>query len=1368
MRKLTCFILVAALAGVSRSEWLPLNPGGDSQRPQFRMLDHFAGGDRFEMTLPGVELTSAILDGKRWDRVEIYGGGFEQEIGKPEVPHVTRLVAIPASSGVRVQAIALEERVIPNVELMPAQGIAPDEGPEAGCLRHWDAVCFSSDCLYPEKLALLGEPALMRDLRVIPVQINPVRYNPVTKELLIARRMEVRVTYQGQDWRNAASRPARRFSPSWAKLARSSVLNFDDVAEVDEQLSGSYLVICENDNALVSNVNNIFVEWKRRMGHTVVLQTFAPGASSTTIKNLIQTAYDTWEVPPEYVLLVGDSDGEYILPGWDYYVGDHPYAQLSGNDILADAAVGRMPAGNMTEALTMLNKVIWYEKQPYTIHDDWFHQGIVVAGEAASGVSTIQTKRWIKTRMLQHDFTRVDTMWYTMGGDPEIQAAIRNAINGGVTYFNYRGYLGMSGWNNGDTDQLTNGFMLPYVTTLTCGTGGFSGDSRAEHFATAGTPTTGQGAIASIGTATSGTNTRCNNVVDVGIYYGLFDEDLNEAGNALNRGKLELYNAYITINYGFVDNFSKWNNLAGDPGLELWTGPIQYIQAQVPDQLSFGDNQLSVTVTDAQGIPLEGALVCAYKPNEMQATALTDADGVAHLLLDPITVGNVKVTVTRINCKPVLDSLNLVQQPVQVGFYSAAVDDDSLGESRGDGDGTINPGEIIEVPIVLRNFGSTITASNVTLSASTSDPYVIPGDMFETYNSIGPGATAQSLDDIDFQVATSAAHGHVIHFDLNIASAQGSWPEAMELQVIAPILQAGGAATVGGDTMLSPGETADMMITARNIGGHGASEVTAKLRSLDDWVTVVDSLCAYGNIAAGGAAVNTLDRLILTASPNAPRGWPAQMRMEYHTSDGIVQADTFTIALDNKISSDPQGPDAYGYYCYDNTDVNYSPHPTYSWVEIDPDYGGQGIELPIYDSGSNQDASANVPLPFTFQYYGMQTDTITVCSNGWISAVPNNSFTDFRNWPIPSASGPDGMIAPFWDDLVTTGQGRVYADSDLVNHRFIVEWSRMANLGSGSALETFEVILYDPQYYPTPTADGEILFQYYHIVEVVGSYSDNQYSTVGIENLNQSDGIEIVYSGQYHDPAAAPLQDGRAYFFTTRFDYQVPDLQITLTPVSPPIIIPPGGGSFSYIIALQNNTTSAAGGEVWCDVLLPSGTIYGPVLGPANVNVNAGTTLQKNRTQTIPGSAPAGTYQYRAHVGIYPAAVFDEASFSFSKSGVSGAGPYQDWQNYGDLWDDTQAIAGEAQPPTAFELSPAHPNPFNPTTRLSFALPEAAHAKLSAYDITGRLVATLVNGWREAGSHEVTFDGSGLASGIYVYRLTAGSFSACGKMVLMK
>ena len=88
--------------------------------------------------------------------------------------------------------------------------------------------------------------------------------------------------------------------------------------------------------------------------------------------------------------------------------------------------------------------------------------------------------------------------------------------------------------------------------------------------------------------------------------------------------------------------------------------------------------------------------------------------------------------------------------------------------------------------------------------------------------------------------------------------------------------------------------------------------------------------------------------------------------------------------------------------------------------------------------------------------------------------------------------------------------------------------------------------------------------------------------------------------------------------------------------------------------------------------------------------------------------------------------------------------------------------------PDHYSLDQNYPNPFNPVTTIDFGLPEEAVVNLTVYNIQGREVAELVNGWRDAGVHEVTFDASDLASGIYLYRLKAAKFAATGKMVLVK
>ena len=88
--------------------------------------------------------------------------------------------------------------------------------------------------------------------------------------------------------------------------------------------------------------------------------------------------------------------------------------------------------------------------------------------------------------------------------------------------------------------------------------------------------------------------------------------------------------------------------------------------------------------------------------------------------------------------------------------------------------------------------------------------------------------------------------------------------------------------------------------------------------------------------------------------------------------------------------------------------------------------------------------------------------------------------------------------------------------------------------------------------------------------------------------------------------------------------------------------------------------------------------------------------------------------------------------------------------------------------PTEFALSQNYPNPFNPTTSISFSLPEASDVRLEIFNIQGQKVTTLVNKQLEAGNHSINWDGRDAASGVYFYRIDAGSFTETKKMLLLK
>jgi hypothetical protein len=93
---------------------------------------------------------------------------------------------------------------------------------------------------------------------------------------------------------------------------------------------------------------------------------------------------------------------------------------------------------------------------------------------------------------------------------------------------------------------------------------------------------------------------------------------------------------------------------------------------------------------------------------------------------------------------------------------------------------------------------------------------------------------------------------------------------------------------------------------------------------------------------------------------------------------------------------------------------------------------------------------------------------------------------------------------------------------------------------------------------------------------------------------------------------------------------------------------------------------------------------------------------------------------------------------------------------------------GSLSIPKEYNLAQNYPNPFNPSTTVNFSVPSSEFVTLKVYDVLGNEIATLVNEEKPAGSYEVEFSADGLTSGIYFYKLQAGSFVETKKMILLK
>jgi hypothetical protein len=1158
---LVMLCLVSLVFAADNATWISLTSQPEGTSPDVAVLESNAARTVLRFDVPGYYAERVNADGVTYQVPRIPNAGLMGEIGNPELPVITKLVAIPNTGSVELNIRSEDTQQVPGAEVYPLQDLDEEYYPDRSIYIN-DAL-YQRDDAYPSSSVRVSEPMIMRDVRVVAVSWIPIRTNPSRGGVTASSSIEIELRNTSQPGINEKHSQFSRMTPSFYNIYRSNIVNFDELYDDIILEPGSILMICVDSSQVTSRLAPL-IAWKKRKGYTVTLATTAQtGTSYGQIFSYIQNAYNTWDPPLEYVILVGDAEsGTYDIP---VYSGkyDHGYTQLDGTDIISDVSIGRLSFDNLTTLDNIVNKIVSYESNPFMGMTAWYTRAYLLAGTNMA-YSPVITSRYIRDNLIDEGVSNVTIREYSSSTIPA--SDLNSNVNAGVAYMNYRGSWVSEMVCSHFQGQLSNGYMLPIAVCITCGTGTYnSGESVSECWLREGSQITPAGAVACIGTATLGTHTRFNNILNAGIFYGLCARDIYNYGADLVEAKIQLVNNF-PFDVTDQQNFSYWNNLMGDPSLECWTGVPRTMQVTHPSQVTIGQNSIMVRVRDSYSNPIPGALVCLLKEGQTFITEYTDASGDLTLPITATTAGVLQVTVTKHNYRPYLANVNVVAGEY-ISPYAWTIDDDNSGSSHGNNNGIANPGETIELSIQLKNWGTTL-AQNVSGTLTADDPYVTISQNVSNYGNIAASGLAWSASNYVISIAGDCPDEHQTSINIDVvATGRPTYSSMVPIVVSAANLEFDHRvlSNVGVNGVFDPGEEGNITITLNNIGGYTATNVTGTMFSSHPLAEVTDSVGTFGTIGSSGSGSNADPFSVFMHNLIFP-GQPVTLTVLLHGDGGFADTVTFQEIVGTPDANDPTGPDTYGYWAFENVDADYLKHPAYMWVEIDPAYGGSGTLIPLSDYSEDQDDSEVITLPFLFRYYGLSFSMVTVCSNGWVAMGSQPDIVNGRNWHIPGAHGPSGMVAPFWDDLVL-GAGNVYYYFDSQYHRFIVEWSQVRTRYN-NYLETFEVTLYDPSYYITPTGDGEIRFQYQTVNNVTGASDDIPYATVGIESNDQSDGIEYTYWNAY-PPSAAGLANGRAILFTT----DVGDQGLMPDSIGPEISLMPLGNTYDPVGPYQVTAT---------------------------------------------------------------------------------------------------------------------------------------------------------------------------------------------------
>ncbi|MBN2379545.1 hypothetical protein JXM67_07065 [candidate division WOR-3 bacterium] len=417
------------------------------------------------------------------------------EIGRPMLPTVSKLVAIPATAGVTVTVESKEERVYEDYLVYPTQN------PEVyGGLKdefQIDEEFYEKDTQYPIEISEVGPPGIMNDVRLVQLHVRPFRYNPKKKELTVYTDISVRLDYTGYDDRNALCNKRNRFSPQWERIYRSLILNFDDIYGPVRSLSVIpdpdciaiyYLIICADDffDTTAGTPLKEFMEWKRRKGlivDAVNLNDIVPPASQGDTSNaeaVRDYIRDEWRggsplYYKDYVLLIGDAPvhgypcttediagknpildslclvqcafdslvptKNYLLDhiAYDPIFSDYYYQLIAGFDDYPDLCIGRWSVEDEYDLDTCVRKVFAYEKEPATAWNQ--DKALLVAGKVQR--PSLYEEPWeVKDDIcntLPSAPYEVDLVYGEQSGNND---AVSNSLemNGGVGIVNYLGH----------------------------------------------------------------------------------------------------------------------------------------------------------------------------------------------------------------------------------------------------------------------------------------------------------------------------------------------------------------------------------------------------------------------------------------------------------------------------------------------------------------------------------------------------------------------------------------------------------------------------------------------------------------------------------------------------------------------------------------------------------------------------------------------------------------------------------------------------------------------------------------------------------------------------------------------------------------
>ena len=1257
-----------------------------------------------------------------FSRLNLTNYHLSKDEGDPELPEIHNLIEIPQDANPRIEIVTSEYKdyILSdyniNSQIYPSQpSLSKSQNPEDVPFVINNNTYLKNEMLQKTmvEIDILGQ---MRALRLANLLIRPINYNPVSGILRVYTNIEINIHMDNSNVEKTTAIKNKLQSPYfdvlYNQISNYQPDNRDDM--INDPVT--YVIVT---NPIFLNSLNDFIEWKTQKGyHVIIGNTAEIGSSTSSIKNFIENLYENppnGMSAPSFVLFVGDIAQ---LPSYNGSTGSHPtdlyYVDMSG-DMIPDIFHGRFSAQNLSHLQSQINKTLEYEK--YEMPDpSYLSEVLMVAGVDASYASTYgngQINYGTNYYFNNDHGISSHTYLYPASDGAGAAAAIIQDYNEGVGFANYTAHCSPAGWADpsftvSDVPGLYNDHQYNLMIGNCCNSAQFD----VESFGEAVLRSENNGAVGYIG----GTNSTYWNE---DYWWGVGNGNIvaNPTYSATGPGAYD-----CSFHENNEDNWAVANStlmLAGNLAVVEAGGSLVDYYWEIYHNM--GDPSVSTYF----GIPSENNLThTEFLPLGSSSISISGEPytyvGVTHegVLLGAGQLdrfGDIELPLSGATIPGTAQIVGTCQnhQPYFGEILIASpegpyvmVESSSFTSGSGDDSNLIQFGETVNLSLNLENVGND-DASGVEIILTCDDPYINITSGSITVFSL-PSDNSYNTNGFEFEVNANVPNEHDFEILCTISSDGETWESNLNFTAYAPIIQVD--AVIGN---LDPGMTNTLEVYMQNTGDADIHSPVVNVVG-DSYITINESSFTNAYVWDNGDEINNEELLTLSVSvnPSTPIGHIAEFSITVTSNQPptteYIENVTFTVPIGQVIANFESGLGSldWGFSCNGVGCNDWDDSNTESHTGSGSAQSGAIGNSSSSDMSVTLDITADGEIDFYYK----------------VSAEYSTSGSYFY----------DGL--EFYIDNTLKGQYQTTTSGDS-------PWTHVSY----------------------PVTAGEHTFRWSYVKDGGGGSTD-------CDNTNCADAAwidDITFPPAYMESAGMPG------------DVNMDDIINILDVI---VII-------NMILGVEDQNTLAdlnGDGSINIqDIILVINLILGDNMSRAhNIIEKVQIDMYSDKLiissdGTIAGVELHTEGDYEITDSILPEGweyfTDNDVIVMVDLEGRGLEGPLE-LQFEGNLmlkeniisdWNGN-ACNADIYVPSKVSLDMPYPNPFNPTTSISYDIAQDSYVKLNIYNLSGQLVEVLVDNKQVAGHYTMTWDANGYSSGIYFVRLETSQGILKQNLMLMK